>query len=179
MIKTRVGYAGGTNNNPVYFDLGDHAETVQIEYDPTIITYEDLLDVFWDSHDPTIPAWSRQYMSIILYHNEDQNKAAQASIQQQAASTGKAIMTEVIPLVEFFPAEDYHQKYFLQLERELLQEFRAMYPDMSELIQSTAAARINGYIGGYGKPEIFEEQINSYGLSASGKEKLLDIVVRR
>ena len=68
MIRTRVGYAGGTTNNPTYRALGDHAETIQVDYDPTQISYEELLEAFWTSHSPTSRPWSRQYASIIFYH---------------------------------------------------------------------------------------------------------------
>lgn len=71
MIRTRVGYAGGSKENPTYYSLGDHSETIQIDYDPTQISYGQLLEVFWNSHNPTYEPWSRQYMSIIFYHSED------------------------------------------------------------------------------------------------------------
>lgn len=94
-------------------------------------------------------------------------------MRRKEAGLGRAILTEVIPFSEFYLAEDYHQKYYLQGEQLLFNEFTSMYPDISMLIQSTAAARVNGYIGGYGKLETLQDQLNSYGLSISGKEKLL------
>jgi len=175
VIRTRVGYAGGTTNNPTYHNIGDHSETVQIDYDPTKISYEELLDVFWDNHNPTTQPWSRQYMSIIFYHNEDQNNITLASIERKETSLGQKIHTEVIPFSEFYLAEDYHQKYYLQQEPDLFSEFEAIYPEISQLIHSTAVARVNGYIGGYGSFESLQEQINSFGLSQTGIEKLLQI----
>ena len=82
MVRTRVGYAGGTKKNPTYHDLGDHSETVQMDYDPTVISYTKLLDVFWDSHDPSLPSDSKQYMSIIFYHNDKQKELAIESIKR-------------------------------------------------------------------------------------------------
>jgi len=70
VVRTRVGYTGGSTKNPTYHSLGDHTETVQIDYDPTQISFEELLDVFWDSHRPTQRAWSRQYMAAVFFHNE-------------------------------------------------------------------------------------------------------------
>ena len=175
MIRTYVGYAGGTTNNPTYHNIGDHSETVQIDYDPTIISYEKLLDVFWDSHNPTIQQWSSQYMSIIFYHNENQKNTALASMHRKEAGFGQKIHTKVIPFSEFYLAEDYHQKYYLQQETDLFNEFAAIYPEIGQLIRSTAVARVNGYIGSFGKLESLENQVNSFGLSPAGNEKLLQI----
>ncbi|MBN1161628.1 MAG: peptide-methionine (S)-S-oxide reductase [Dehalococcoidales bacterium] len=175
MIRTRVGYAGGTTSNPGYYTLGDHSETVQIDFDPTIITYEELLEIFWNAHNPTAQPRSRQYMSIIFYHNEDQKSVALASKQRQETKLGQEILTEVIPFSEFYLAEDYHQKYYLQQKPDLFDEFTAMYPETVQLIHSTAAARVNGYLGGYGSYESLQKQINALGLSPTGNEKLLQI----
>jgi methionine-S-sulfoxide reductase len=175
VIRIRAGYAGGTTDNPGYYTLGDHSETVQIEFDPTVVTYAELLEVFWDSHSPTIPAGSRQYMSIIFFHNEDQHKIALASKQQREDSQGYKILTEVVSYVTFYQAEDYHQKFYLQGEQNLFSEFKAMYPDINQLVRSTAAARVNGYVGGHGNLETLMGQINALGLTQAGKEKLLEI----
>ncbi len=67
MVRTRVGYAGGTKRNPTYYNLGDHTETIQIDYDPTYVSYRELLDIFWESHDPAARPWSRQYMAVVFY----------------------------------------------------------------------------------------------------------------
>ena len=78
IIRTRVGYSGGSKKNPTYYDLGGHTETIQIDYDPKKITYEELLDIFWESHEPTL-SLSSQYASIIFFHNEEQKKIAKKS----------------------------------------------------------------------------------------------------
>ncbi|MDD1711004.1 MAG: peptide-methionine (S)-S-oxide reductase, partial [Methanoregulaceae archaeon] len=88
MIRTRVGYAGGDSVNPTYHDIDGHSETIQIDYDPTLISYEGLLGVFWDSHNPTTPSLSRQYMSIIFYPNEEQRVLAVESKQLQEQKLG-------------------------------------------------------------------------------------------
>ena len=89
MIRTRVGYAGGEKANPTYRDLGNHSEAIQIDFDPAVITYEDLLDLFWESHNPTRPSWSPQYASFVFAHDAEQERRAQAS----AAALGKEIAT--------------------------------------------------------------------------------------
>jgi peptide-methionine (S)-S-oxide reductase len=173
VVRTRVGYAGGTSTNPTYYNLGGHTETVQVDYDPTKISYDELLDVFWKSHDPTVPAYSRQYQSIIFVHNEEQRRLANQSKQQEEAKLGSTVTTEIIPFSAFYPAEDYHQKYYLRQIQELMADFKAIYPDASKFTDSTAAARINGYIGGYGTAETLQKELASYGLSPTGNKILL------
>jgi peptide-methionine (S)-S-oxide reductase len=171
-----VGYAGGTNENPTYRSLGDHTETIQIDYDPQKVSYEILLDVFWDSHHPISKLWSRQYMSIIFYHNEKQKRLAMESRKSEEERLGLKIYTEVIPATDFYLAEDYHQKYYLQGISDLKKNFRVIYPDIRHFVDSTAAARINGYIAGYGSVETLEENLSDFGLSPEGNDKLLNIV---
>jgi len=170
-----VGYAGGTSSNPTYYNLDGHTETVQVDYDPTRISYDELLGVFWDSHNPTAKPYSQQYKSIIFYHDEAQKELAVQSKQQQEARLGRKIYTEITPFSEFYLAEDYHQKFYLQQVPELRADFRAIYPDTDEFINSTAAARVNGYISGYGTSENLQKELASYGLSPTGNKKLLDI----
>jgi peptide-methionine (S)-S-oxide reductase len=171
VIRTRVGYAGGKNKNPTYHSLGDHSETIQIEYDPTQISYEELLDVFWNAHSPTSPSWSRQYASIVFYHDETQRELALETKAEQEAERG-TIFTEIVPAGTFYPAEDYHQKYYLRNARDLMREFSAMYPDGDDFADSTAAARVNGYLGRYGTCEQLQEELDSLGLSSGGQDKL-------
>jgi len=77
-----VGYAGGTKKNPTYHSLGDHSETIEIEFDPKKISYKELLDIFWESHEPTVRSFSRQYASFIFFHSEEQKKLAQETKEQ-------------------------------------------------------------------------------------------------
>jgi peptide-methionine (S)-S-oxide reductase len=170
-----VGYAGGTSINPTYYNLDGHTETVQIDYDPTRISYNELLDVFWGSHDATVPPYSQQYKSIIFYHDEAQKRLAIQSKQQEETKSGRKITTEITPFSEFYLAEAYHQKYYLQRIPELMADFKAIYPDTDKFINSTAAARLNGYVGGYGTPETLQKELASYGLSPAGNKKLLEI----
>ncbi len=115
------GYTGGQAPNPTYKQVctGDtgHAEVIQIEFDPGRISYEQLLEIFWEVHDPTTqdrqgPDSGTQYRSIILYHNEAQRVAAEKSRQAAAKRFKVPITTEIKPLTKFWPAEDYHQDYF-------------------------------------------------------------------
>jgi peptide-methionine (S)-S-oxide reductase len=174
-----VGYAGGTKKNPNYGDLGDHSETVQIDFDPTLMTYDRLLEVFWHSHDPTEPAWSRQYRSIIFYHNEAQRRSAAESVEKEAARRKGRIVTELRPAGTFTLAEDYHQKHDLRMESVFVREFRAMYPGKEGFVHSTAAARINGYLGSYGTLADLKAELPGFGLSPEAARILTEIVSRR
>jgi peptide-methionine (S)-S-oxide reductase len=179
VIRTRVGYTGGSTANPTYHNLGDHTETVQIDYDPAQVSYEELLDVFWESHDPTMLPFSRQYAAIVFYHNPEQQQAALQRKARAQADSGQQIWTEILPASTFYLAEEYHQKYQLRRVRELEAEFQAIYPDPLDLVNSTAAARINGYLGGNGTLEQLQAEIDSYGLSLQAKARLLDIMADR
>jgi peptide-methionine (S)-S-oxide reductase len=159
--------------------LGDHTETIQIDYDPDQITYQDLLEVFWKSHNSTSRALSRQYMSIIFYHDEAQKRLALETRDREAANRNARLYTVIVPYTEFYLAEDYHQKYRLQHEQDLMGESRRMLPHMADFINSTAAARVNGYLGGYGTPQALEEEIEMLGLSEAGVRKLREIVAAR
>jgi peptide-methionine (S)-S-oxide reductase len=176
VVRTRVGYAGGTTPDPTYRDLGSHSETIQIDYDPDQITYQELLDLFWSSHSPTSRPWSTQYASIVFYHDEEQKRLAEESRDRLAAGTGDQVFTQIIPLSEFYLAEAYHQKYRLQQAPDLLEELRAIYPDDGDFFNSTAAARFNGYMGGYGTLATLEEGIGELGLSPEIQERLLELV---
>ena len=115
------GYAGGHTANPTYKAVCEgstgHAEVVQIEFDPAIISYSEILDHFWQAHDPTTlnrqgADLGSQYRSIILYHDSSQKEAAERSRSAAAAILNQAIVTEIVPLEKFYAAEDYHQDYF-------------------------------------------------------------------
>ncbi len=122
VISTSVGYMGGHTENPTYGDVCSgstgHAETVQITYDPSVISYQKLLDIFWNKHDPTTvnrqgPDIGSQYRSIIFYYTSEQEKLAIQSKEKLDASGRykNPVVTEIIPAPKFYPAEDYHQQY--------------------------------------------------------------------
>lgn len=121
--KVESGYAGGTVKNPTYKEvstgLTGHAEVIQITFDPKVVSYEVLLEIFWNTHDPTTlnrqgADEGTQYRSVVFYHNEDQKKVAdQYRSQLEASKVFKnRIVTEISPLTNYYPAEDYHQNYY-------------------------------------------------------------------
>jgi len=98
---------------------------------------------------------------------------------REAAERNARLYTEIVPYTEFYLAENYHQKYRLQHEQDLMGEFRRMFPHMADFINSTAAARVNGYLAGYGTPQALEEEADTLGLSEAGAEKLRQIAGAR
>ena len=175
-MRTRVGYTGGTTENPTYRNLGDHIETVEMDFDPSVISYEDLLGVFWASHDPAVRPWRRQYMSAIFYHNDEQKRWALGTKDAEAARRKGRVQTEILPASRFHLAEGYHQKYALRGSPELMKEYEAIYSSLHDLLASTAVARVNGYVGGYGTCEALREQLGELGLSPSGRKRLAEMV---
>jgi peptide-methionine (S)-S-oxide reductase len=179
VVRTRVGYAGGTTVHPTYRRLGDHTETVEVDFDPGRISYRELLDIFWKSHDPTSRPWSRQYRAAIFFHNEAQRKLAAESKEREEARLKEKIYTEILPFTGFTLAEDYHQKYRLRQEPDILRAFEQIYPSERDFVNSTAAARVNGYLGGYGTAEDLKKEIDGYGLPPAAKKRLLGILSSR
>jgi len=123
VLSTSVGYAGGSSENPTYDDVCSgqtgHAEVVQIEYDPLKISYDELLDTFWNNHDPTTlnrqgPDLGTQYRSLIFFHGSEQEATAKASKEklENSGKHHKKIVTEIVPASHFYKAEDYHQRYY-------------------------------------------------------------------
>jgi peptide-methionine (S)-S-oxide reductase len=178
VIRTRVGYTGGNKPNPTYHNLGDHTETVEIDYNPTIISYETLLDIFWHSHQPGQASVRPQYKAAIFYHNDRQKALALKSKEQVAARLESPVYTEIHPAGRFTLAEDYHQKYYLRQMPGLLAEFSAIYPTREALVSSTAAARVNGYLAGYGTPAEFQADIANLGLSPAALQSLEALVAK-
>lgn len=116
-----VGYTGGTRPNPTYEQVctgvTGHAEAVEVTYDESLVEYSTLLDVFWKNHNPTTlnqqgPDHGSQYRSVIFFHNEEQQKQAEASLVEAQKNWERPIVTERVAATEFYPAEDYHQRYF-------------------------------------------------------------------
>ena len=123
--KVNVGYTGGTTKNPTYEQvcsgITGHAEAVEIEFDPKKVSYEKLLSIFWDNHNPTQinrqgPDVGEQYRSAIFYHGNDQKKTALKSMEdlKKSLKYSKPIVTAIIPATSFYRAEDYHQKYLVK-----------------------------------------------------------------
>jgi hypothetical protein len=159
--------------------LGDHTETLQVDHDPTRISYGELLQVFWTSHNPFGRPWSTQYRSAIFYADATQKRLAEDSKARLEETTGKTVHTAILPLATFHLAEGYHQKYRLRGDTELYAEISAIYPDPRELVDSTAAARLNGYLDGCADRARVERDLERLGLSEEAGRRLLDRIAPR
>lgn len=173
-----MGYAGGALEKPTYHHMGDHTESIQVDFDPALTSFEKLLDQVWRAHNPCASAYGVQYRSVVFYENESQKALVAASKLRIEAQLGRPVKTAVEKLTKFWPAEDYHQKYALRGEETLLQEFKALYRGEAALLSSTVAARLNGYIAGDGNRAQLELELPKLGLSEAGRERLRRYVVR-
>ena len=134
VISTRVGYIGGEFNNPTYKDVCSHktghAEAIEIRFDPSKVSYDALLDIFWSTHDPTTlnrqgPDIGTQYRSAIFFLNSNQKEIAMKSkvIQEESKRFDKEIVTLIVPASNFWEAEEYHQEYLEKKQKRVLSNF--------------------------------------------------------
>ncbi|CAG2111178.1 unnamed protein product [Medioppia subpectinata] len=163
VIGTSVGYTGGSTPDPTYKNLKDHIEVVKVVFDPKLVTYEELLSVFWSSHDPTFVT-KRQYMSAIFYNNSQQRLLIQESLEAQQRQLSEPIVTQILPFNVYYLAEDYHQKYFLRKHQSLLLEIGLTN---SEVVLSPVAARLNAYCAGFGSTLQLDNELKRFGLHLS------------
>ncbi|MFB6230989.1 MAG: peptide-methionine (S)-S-oxide reductase MsrA [Salinibacter sp.] len=179
VVRTCVGYAGGTTPDPTYDDIGDHIETVRVEYDPERIAYDDLLDHFWAAHDPTRAPFKRQYQPALFPYTDEQARRARETRETVAARHDEGIATELIETPPFYRAEAYHQKHKLRRHEPLAEVFQSVYPDEKAFTDSPAAALVNGYVGGRRAPERLEEDRTRLGLPDAIIEELRRIAEQR
>ena len=163
MLRTRVGYCGGTTPSPTYRKIGDHTESIELGFDPALLSYAALIDLVFKEHDPARRSPSRQYRSAIFTADEAQSAAAQARLRKRR-DAGLDCFVDLEPLEEFFPAEHYHQKYRLRRHAELIETLQLT--DES-LINSTLAARLNGFVAAPTR-----EQLDSIGVKSSKLEAI-------
>jgi peptide-methionine (S)-S-oxide reductase len=155
--------------------MGDHTETVQIEYDPDVTSYSKMLDIFWANHNPTSKC-SRQYMSAIFYHSNEQKQLAEESLKVQQNKRAQKVTTKILPIGTFTDAEDYHQKYLLQRHPKILNDLDMDPGD--ELNKSFVATRLNGYVGGYGNLASFEKEKQILNLPPKVEKYVAQIIAK-
>ena len=156
--------------------MKDYSETVLVEFNPREVSYQQLLEVFWDSHNPTTESFSRQYRNAIFYLTEEQRVQAEQSRELLESTKKRPVYTAIEAAGDFYPAEDYHQKYYLRRLDKLIGEFKQIYPDGEQFSASTAAARINGYLGCYGEPEDLKKEVGLFGLSDATQKYLVEYI---
>ena len=169
MLRTRVGYCGGTALHPTYRSIGDHTEAISIDYDPTQINFVDLLAHFWNGHHSQSMPFGRQYMHAVFYRNESQRALAIESLDEHASSLGVSpnrITTSIVPVGEFTIAELYHQKYRIRSMDPVRVFLESTYPEVKAFADSSVGTRINVLAGRQldAGQEQFLAEIPDYGL---------------
>jgi hypothetical protein len=160
--------------DPTYRRIGDHTECFQVDYDPDVVSYEELFERALTSHDPTRAAYKEQYASLALTHGDAQSGSARMVAERFESRVGRKLATRIEPLKRFYSAEDYHQKYYLRSDRVVMADFRAMLGQNEiALRESPAAARVNGFIAGDGERGQLEPIIDLLGLSEDGRARLV------
>ena len=154
-----MGYAGGTTADPTYRRMGDHTESFQVDFDPKAISYRELLDLFWNSHNPCGGSFSRQYRCAVFADPEQLPEA-------EGSKGMPRVVTAIEPLGRFHVAEDYHQKWELRQDHLLMRELKPMFPDEAAFRESTVAARLNGMLGGHVDPGLLREELPQFGIAA-------------
>ncbi len=153
--------------------MGDHTEALQVDFDPSEIEFEEISDMFWRSHNPCASQFGRQYMSAIWYHDNEQRLVLEKQLTETAHDQGRDLTTQVLPLRMFFLAENYHQKYRLQSRKALMKKFKLFYPDFDDFNNSTAAARLNGMVGGNRVLQLFKAEGATYGFDFDELKSLI------
>jgi len=171
--KTRVGYTGGSKVNPTYHALGNHTEALQVDFDPQQISFQEVIELVWKSHNPISAPRRSQYKSAIWFADDDQLKIIESTMEPLVERFGQALTTEVLPLERFYNAEDYHQKYSLQHYKKVMGSFSRMYSQFDDFNNSTAAARLNGFSAGYGSKKMFDAEKNLYGVEMDALQQIV------
>ncbi len=173
-----MGYSGGSTTNPTYRAIGDHTETLQVDFDPTQVSYDELLELFWESHDPTQKSLfrDRQYMSLLILHSEEQKTTASRSKEAWEQKLRKPIKTEFQSNSLFYLAEDYHQKYFLKRYNQVINSLQKLYPAHDLLLNATITARLNGFVRGRGGIRELKEEMRSWGWQNHEVERAYEVL---
>ncbi|WP_025783891.1 peptide-methionine (S)-S-oxide reductase MsrA [Sporosarcina sp. D27] len=175
VLRTRVGYAGGTTQNPTYRKMGDHTETLEVDFDPTLVSYEKLLSVFWNNHYPNRDAYKgRQYLSILRYRSEEQRLDIERVKKEMEAVLGEGIETEIAPFESFTLAETRHQKYYLKRYPKALEQVEVLYPIPEMLVDSAFAARLNAFVKGFGTRQELITEITRWPITSDAQHVLAD-----
>lgn len=179
VIRTRTGYSGGTSDKPTYRQMGDHTETIQVEFDPGQIRFEEIVKEFWRSHYPNRDAYKgRQYISLIFWQSEKQKHILEKLKKEKEQQLNEPVETEIRPFDGFTEAEERHQKYYLKRYPKALEQLVELYPETDMLTQSTFAARLNGFVKGFGSRQQLLEEINGWPITADRRNVLRQVLLK-
>lgn len=166
-----MGYCGGTTPDPTYRNIGDHAEAVQLHFDPAQISYDDLLALFWDGHDPTFGKGS-QYRAGLYCEDDEQLAAGRRTASALQQQLGAPVVTEIMLGKPFYSAEGYHQKWRLRQSAAVFEALAEHYPDEETFLASTAAAKANAYVSGQGTPAQLQRDLPLLRLEGRARAEL-------
>ncbi|MCK9857507.1 peptide-methionine (S)-S-oxide reductase [Paenibacillus sp. ATY16] len=177
VIRTRVGFAGGTTAEPSYRSMGDHTETVELQFDAALVSYDELLELFWNNHNPyNINGYKdRQYQSLLLYRDDEQAEAFRR-IKSRMEETKGILSTELSPFNAFYPAESRHQKYYLKRFPDAVEKLMSLYLSEEELERSTLAARLNGVAKGFLNLERLQNEMKGWPAAEDELKKILSLI---
>lgn len=177
VIRTRVGYAGGTKVNPTYREMGDHTEIIEMDFDPTMMDYSEILNLFWAHHHAQRlnQYRGRQYMSLLLYHNDQQKEKAIQVKQKWENEFHAKIQTEINAYTGMYLAEDKHQKYYLKRFPKAYNTIKGLFSTHQELVDSTLVTRLNGFVREFGSIQDIERDLMNWGLT---KKELSSLITR-
>ncbi|NOV02284.1 peptide-methionine (S)-S-oxide reductase MsrA [Paenibacillus planticolens] len=180
VIRTRVGFAGGTTDNPTYRQLGDHTEVVEVDFDSVNVKLETILQVFWSAHNPVnINDYKgRQYKSLVLFRDPEQLRIISEVMKSYEEQGNETPDTEVAPFSGFYIAEDRHQKYYLKRFPDAIDKLRPLFPTEEELTNATLAARLNGLSKGYTNMEKIIKEIRTWHLNGEEQEEIIHLIKR-
>jgi peptide-methionine (S)-S-oxide reductase len=164
VVRTTVGFAGGSTPDPTYATIGDHAEAVRVEYAPAQLCYAALLDRFWTAFDPTLTPAKRRYQPLLIPQTERQTKQARGSWAEAAGQHEGAERVEIIDDGAFYAAALRHQKHMLRRYDDVAGALRARLRDERALARSPAATLATGYVGGHRDPARLADDQDRLGL---------------
>lgn len=174
-MRTRVGYAGGSTPEPTHKQMGDHTETVQVDFNPDIVSYSDILYHFWHNHNPNRKKYrDREYISLVLYHDEQQKKVAWQTKRQLEEVRKEKMQTEISPYKRFTQAIERQQKWHIKRIPQAEEVLKSIYSSEKQFIDSVLVARLNSLAKGYGSIESVHQEISEEDVET--QEKLQDII---
>lgn len=179
IVRTRTGYAGGTSPSPTYRQMEDHTETIQVEFDPGQIRFEDILREFWRNHYPNRDAYKgRQYISLLFWHSEEQRRLIELVKKEKEQDLNEPVETEIRPFDGFTEAEERHQKYYLKRYPKALEQLAGLYPEQALFTHSTFAARLNGFVKGFGSRRQLMDELADWPIPQDQREVLQQVLVK-
>jgi len=179
VIRTRVGYTGGDSLTPSYDNLDNHIEVIEVDYNPSLISYEQLIQKYFELYNGTERPYSLRVKSVIFYRSDDEYEIASKVKADYVHSIKQGVYTEIDPIDVFFLAEDKHQLSYLKQEISLYNEIKQIFPNNNQELLSILASKLNGIIAGYGSEGQISDILSKSALSEASINRVMDILSNR